>query len=525
ILKSFDYYKNVDKSDSVQKFYSILDDLIKNMCNLSNDNKITISEFYTILQSLCDLSKTHQSEDSDDVCIPIVGLSDSVHQNAKYVFLAGLTSDVLPSIHIQLPMLTMSESIQSGALSYQDKMKEIRYSFLSALLVAKDSIYLSTYENDDKGKIKNVSPWLNMFDISNHPDIVWDCHEYPHNVSWCLEHAGGLISQNEPDIIKIHALDDVIRRIEIENTCRKSEYNADFSNHPISEKFKEQYSDESATYSVTQLEKYAKCPFRWYIENHLKLNARTDTTEQNTILGNTIHEIMRRFISESNYFPPSKDNRSLALADILKIATEEFNKCEFITPKWQSTRDRYIGNEQHPGKLSSVIDREINLHELGYTTPKTLVEYKFGDKEGYKVYLSDNEKSEYIKLSGKIDRVRLDSDSGFVVVDYKTGKPAKKSDIDEFKSLQLLLYIFVVNKLYPNLTPKNGEYYLIPELDKVDKKNPFGDNVSNMSSLLESFRQAIFKYKHGIQHGIFSPNVDEDVCKFCNEQFICRSNT
>ncbi|MDV0443003.1 ATP-dependent helicase/deoxyribonuclease subunit B [Methanocorpusculaceae archaeon Cs1] len=501
-------------ASAVKSFEEVLQAIDAAETLLANE-KISAGKFYSMLFSFV---KSAQSspispyETADTV--KIFGFREIVHQKIPHVFLAGLTADVLPRVHPRLPFLTTAETLEAKTQTYEETLKEERYAFLSVLLAAEKSLYLSAPITDE-GKAKIPSAWLKMFDL---PDTAWEAGETRHSSAWLAAHAGELMAKNswENDLntSRLPDLLDAARRTEIEVIKRAgapaTEYDAVFAD----ESFRDQYGN-SACFSVTELERYAACPFRWYTELHLRLLAHPNPeSDELPELGVVIHKTMYRMIAESEFFPPSEINRDSAVADLLRIAAEEFDRVGLATPRWQSLRDRYIGTPDYPGRLVEVIDREIAAAKAGSITPKEMLEFSFSMADTSGIPLSDGDE---LRLEGRIDRIRL-RENEFSVTDYKTGSVKTAAEIKAGKSLQLPLYLAAINHLRPDLKQSGGSYYQI-STKTVAETYPTQDSDDCFVSLALEFAAA---YRKGMREGVCAPVYNKTGCSSCKERFICR---
>lgn len=503
---------------AVRSFSAVLAD-IDAAETLMQPERVPLGRFYAMLFAFVkSVQSTPPAPCTQEDAVRILGFREIVHQKILHVFLAGLTADVLPRVHPRLPFLTMTETLEAGTQKYEETLREERYAFLSAILAAEKSLCLSAPQSDE-GTAKIPSAWIQMFSL---PDTGWECKELRHSASWLAEHAGHLIAEGRweegLDCSRLPNLEDATRRIRIETRDRAgvptTAYDAVFSSHPLREQFAGRYGTGTC-FSATVLERYAACPFRWYTELHLRLMPHPDPeSDERPKLGNVIHKTMYRLITESSHFPPSPKTRDAALADLLKIADEEFASIGLATPKWQSLRNRYIGTPEYPGRLAEVIDHEIELAESGSVTPKKLLEYSFTMAETSGIPLPEGGK---LRLEGRIDRIRF-SGGKCMVTDYKTGHAKKTAEIKSGKSLQLPLYLLAMEHQHPDWVWGDGTYYRIAA-DLVEETHPLAGEPDCCTA--NALRHAA-AYRKGMEAGICRPSYDKNICETCRERFICR---
>jgi hypothetical protein len=504
---------------AVETFSSILAD-IDASDTLMPPEQISLDRFHTMLSaSVASVSPFPPVIRNSENKVKILGFHEIAHQKIPQVFFAGLTADVIPCGRPKFPFSTIIEMCETGTQICEEVLREERYAFLSALLAAKEAIYLSAPVNGE-GSAKIPSVWLQMFDL---PGTEWNCDEFRHSSSWTSERVGRLIAEGEweEDIDCSHLSDfsDVVRRIGVETIERVgtpvATYDAVFSSHPLRKLFEIRYSTE-ACFAVTDLERYAACPFRWYTELHLRLTPHPDIkNDERTRLGNVIHKTMYRLVTESENFPPSKNTRDASISDLLMIANDEFSKTgSLATPKWLSLHNRYIGTPEYPGILSKVIDHEIVLVETGSTTPEELLEYPFSMVDMSGLSLPDGSE---LRLEGRIDRVRF-LKGKYVVTDYKTGMAKKAMEIKSGRSLQLPLYLAAMEHLHPDWGRGEGTYYRIAA-DVVEEISPLSDDADCF--IPDALLRASL-CRTGMQAGRCQPVYGKFSCEYCRERFICR---
>ncbi len=304
-------------------------------------------------------------------------------------------------------------------------------------------------------------------------------------------------------------------------------------------------------FSVTQLETYAKCPFRFFLERILKVEILEEPKEEveRTEFGKILHKILFRFYVES-----SKKNLRLS-----NCSDEIFNRAKNLL--FQIARDEINASKIFESGLS-FHDKEKILGINGREEDSIL--YKFleterSDTDGFvPIYFEasfgaekfseeltliskDPVKLGNVLLRGKIDRIEInESEKLFNVVDYKTGGNASGlgKEIREGLSLQLPVYLYAANQfLGEDYTGKEMIIYSLKY-----KKDDFGKNKINENSarkkasrdelvevnksLFDFVEEKVNEYVEKISQGKFPlsavENREEKVCKYCPFKSICR---
>lgn len=223
--------------------------------------------------------------------------------------------------------------------------------------------------------------------------------------------------------------------------------------------------------SVTMLESYAMCPFKYALERILKIK---EPLEKRVMIdfrdvGSMLHTIIEKFYKQLNLIGKpfsafTEDMKQSAEAILMNIFEEEwalveenhrdFSKLQLSIEKeeWQKKIQKWWLAEQkhfwenkklqsmHLFRLEEAIELELEL---------------------------DDETT--ITLSGKIDRIDID-EHGFVIYDYKSGYASLNFDKEVRPGLKLQLPLYLVameNRL------ANGHYH-------IDLRDAFGSVPVNV---------------------------------------------
>jgi ATP-dependent helicase/nuclease subunit B len=321
----------------------------------------------------------------------------------------------------------------------------------------------------------------------------------------------------------------------------------------------------NGTYSVTQLETYGDCPFRFFAGRVLGLRVPEEPEEGVTPreMGKLLHEIMYDFYSDrrDRGLPPiagiDDDGFAGAVAALKEIAARKFDEASVDDVFWEISRETVIGSPGSPGAPGRPGTLEAMLageRDSGVSAAPAWFEVRFG-RAGEDLKYSDPgmfsdapAPAGGIFLQGKIDRIDADGDA-FSVVDYKTGSsvPSKK-DVDDGASLQLPLYLhcaewLLSERLGRTMTGGAGLYYhLKPEFEAI----PRIGNAEYKGRLLDPVRK--FKLAadaaalgrlggaaaataadpaERISRGLFpvEPRDPAKLCRSCDFRRMCRIRT
>lgn len=319
----------------------------------------------------------------------------------------------------------------------------------------------------------------------------------------------------------------------------------------------------SGVYSVTQLETYGDCPFKYFAGRQLRLRV-TEKPEEGISpreMGRILHEILYDFYSGRR----ARGLRSLAGVDgvefraavdeIRSIARKKFESTYVDDIFWEIATEGMLGGPDSAGSLEAMLTAEWkselptvpSYFEVPYGRAGEDVKYR--DPE---MFSDEPVTAGSIRLQGKIDRIDMTDDS-FRVIDYKTGSTLPgRADIEEGGSLQLPLYLhcaesIIRGRLGKELTAGVGAYYqlrgnirhgfkAITRLGSTDLKGtlvPGGERTKLFESagrLREIVGAAIVRaseHAAGIADGGFPvrPAHPDRTCRSCEYLRVCRIRT
>lgn len=268
---------------------------------------------------------------------------------------------------------------------------------------------------------------------------------------------------------------------------------------------------QSDPVSISELETYSACPYKYFAQRILKLEEKQpeDVMLSPLETGNTLHLILYRFyrsFQKNNSFEPvylNPDNFPEYSQRLKQIADEEIEYIKFDHPYFELERESLLEN------LELWLKGELGRISAGWSFAPAAFELAFGiarsprfnntsatkekkdinnssvsfpekeDNTDKQLNLSYIDISENLKLKGKIDRLELNqSDKQFLIADYKTtlnNIPGNKQ-IEKGLSFQMPLYLAAAEKILneklnlPN-TAAGGVYYAFKPNFNKDKKS------------------------------------------------------
>jgi ATP-dependent helicase/DNAse subunit B len=532
-------------------------DTLEGFTRLLPEQRISLVEFSSLLGLLA--AGTRSSKKRNRNAVQLVGVRKIAHLSIPYVFLANLVEGVMPRLTTRLPFTTDLETRQLGTRTKADILREERYYFIAALLAARERVYLS-YPSADGG-----SPVIRSGFVDAVRETIstgsWGGSDFPSSRIAAARKAGALLARGEyasavTDLPPGQTIHDAVRRLIIENECRKGAYDSPYdgllTREPaITAALAERYGD-TAVFSPTALEMYAACPFRFYLSRVLGLEPLPAVDLDLTALerGSLLHKIAFRFyagwrgdgkgaVTETSY--------PAALQQILAIGRDETDHFPFDSPAWLVEKEHLVGS-QHVGR--GLLERFLT-HEMK-TASSTFVPHAFELSFGlpvaagtcdpastpYAVAIPLNgTDGEVVRIRGRIDRIDRLPDGRFLIVDYKTGSHPSLRDIEAGKAFQLPLYLRAVETLTAMqgvagcyYTLRRGEIRNKPvfwDTSLKEQFKPFSvssrSGVEDVRALVDTSLAHLSRCLEGIRSGWFAPRSDPGPCPgYCDFKTVCR---
>jgi ATP-dependent helicase/nuclease subunit B len=178
---------------------------------------------------------------------------------------------------------------------------------------------------------------------------------------------------------------------------------------------------------VTELDRYLRCPYDYYVTNVLGLEPLEEVSEDISPLdrGSKVHAVLRDFYRSWDG-PVTAENRSRAQALLRQLADRAFDR-EADTFRNRREKDLFLAV-----MAERFLDAEIGFWKQGMRP--VLLERKI---EAFTLTLPDGATAE---VHGKIDRIDADGNGDFIIVDYKTGSYPQPRTGTEQEIFQLPLY-------------------------------------------------------------------------------------
>ncbi|HPI37128.1 MAG TPA: PD-(D/E)XK nuclease family protein [Ignavibacteriaceae bacterium] len=474
-----------------------------------------------------------------------------------YLFIGGLCDGDLPTRYS--PEVFTSGSFIKGEQKHQ---LEERYLFYKTLTAVEKQLYLSYPLVDGKKELVE-SNFLTSFRalFKTGIKVPGEFNKYIYSKDELLymvgkNHPGANNSLNEDESREItEALK--IDSLRLNNSFAPTEFTGCVKDG-LSDKAKETlFSLSNKTYSISRLETYALCPFKYFSERVLNLKPIEEPSEEFEAiqLGNLLHSIAHRFyvkmIEKNVTLKNCNDNDfNEAVEVIFNIAHEILSGISINSEIVFFEKEKITGingNKEQSILYKFLLQERESQDDF---EPKYF-EIPFGnlhipDEQS----LLGNIKAGNVEVSGKIDRLDInEKEKTFKVVDYKlSGKKPSKNDLNEGLSLQIPLYLYASKKLLKFLLNEDYEPALAwiyslkmgyDSIKPVEVKNSTSrksfvqlskaekeELINSYNEMIDSCVVKINEYVEKISSGIFNLSTLEDretrICRMCSFKPVCR---
>jgi ATP-dependent helicase/DNAse subunit B len=283
---------------------------------------------------------------------------------------------------------------------------------------------------------------------------------------------------------------------------------------------------------VTELDAYISCPYDYWISRVLGIVPLQEVTEDISPLdrGSKVHGILRDFY-HSWRKPVSDENRGEARQMLISLAERAFG---YEAETFRNRREKELF-------LAVMAERFLDAEEYFWKQgmKPLYLEQKI---DNFKLKLSDGTE---VVIEAKIDRIDVDDNGNFIIVDYKTGRyPQPKMGIEQ-DIFQLPVYAVMAQHIlkdgrpalkkpiglaYYDLQGKTGanarDVVLYDKEVRVDhpssKSKASPKSAKEFETILNQSMDKARKAVEGILAGNFaSLPEDENKCRYCLNAMMC----
>jgi len=271
-------------------------------------------------------------------------------------------------------------------------------------------------------------------------------------------------------------------------------------------------------WSISALETYLTCPFKFFAQYVLALEEEPDDEEvmDPRSEGEFVHEVFEQFFAEwqrSGRGSVTRDNLDDARA--LFAATVERLIARLPDNEAALARTRLLGSPAAAGLGEAVLRMEAER-------PVPVVDRLLEERLEGEFVFQTSSGPRTIRLRGKADRIDRLADGTFRMIDYKLGWPP-----DRNRALQLPIYSLCAEQ---RLSERDGRTWTVSEAAYVAFKGPrrvvpLFRNTESREEVLAKAQQRLAETLDAIAAGHFPPTpVDVFWCESCSFAGVCRKD-
>lgn len=274
----------------------------------------------------------------------------------------------------------------------------------------------------------------------------------------------------------------------------------------------------SRAWSVSALETYLECPFRFFARHILRLKEEPEDEEimSPRHQGELVHRVFEEFFSEwqrSGLGAITPAN--LQQARSVFVATVDRLLVDVSPAEAALERTRLLGSSAAAGLGEAVLRMEAER-------PVRVVDRLLERRLDGELEVATEEGLRTVMLKGKADRIDLLEDGTLRVVDYKLGWPPNRA-----RALQLPIYSL---RAAQQLKGKDGRSWTLGEAMYLAFKGPkrvvsLFSSAADRDAVLAQAQQRLADTIDAIERGSFPPTPDDVFrCETCAFTTVCRKD-
>jgi RecB family exonuclease len=249
------------------------------------------------------------------------------------------------------------------------------------------------------------------------------------------------------------------------------------------------------------LEGYAACPFRFFVDNALAVEAHEppEWDFDPAQLGSMLHAILERTYQET----ADRSNVSELLESLHRVAPQEFA----AAPATYGFRPSPLWEAQQAELLERLEQTVVSLQENSENWRPLRFEQPFGLRGAPALVL--NLDGQTVRLHGVIDRIDANDQGQLRVIDYKTGgSHLAARDLADGRRLQLGVYALAGRDALRLGEPAEGFYWKIgPDGASSLKLSKFqSDEYHGVYGALQLTQAHLARVLSGLRRGEFAPD-------------------
>ena len=406
--------------------------------------------------------------------VTLMGLGQSRLQQFDALIIASAEHEHLPGKTNLTPFFNNAVRLQLS-LSTTHEMLTERFHHFRRLLEAAPEI-LITANNEENGEDVPLSPWL---------EIIHRFYQQTYKNSLEDEELKNLIAN--PDTFVIRCIEDML-------PDKTTQAKIALTKELVPKR-----------YSPSSYQTLMNCPYKFFAEKGLNLSVSEEVQEalSKNDYGDRVHRCLEAFHKKVEKLPdPFKEivtekNRESAIQTLQEISQQVF------------ARD-LDDNFEHSGWLEQWLKLIPAYIDWQITNAS---EWQFFKAE----LQSKIDWPKKLELNGRLDRLDK-NEAGLSIIDYKTGKSAKLSEIEQGEAVQLPFYALLAG------TELNESVNRVSYLE-LSKQVKFAAQLSDdaLESISHQIGERLTQIIDEMNNGkTLTAWGDEDTCQYCNINRVCR---
>lgn len=472
-IEKFDEIGLEDKVKEYSQVEESVIDILDQAVDVMGDKDLDSYDFFKILNS----GFNNEEIGVIPVALDQVNIGDVARikgRDVKALYIVGVNDGILPASKKEEGILSDNDrNILSDigielASNTRNKVFEEQFLLYTVLTISSDFLMISYPMADFEGKslrpsivisrIKKILPKLveesDLYDLSSYKDklnkVISPIPTFNELILAMRKNCDEEnVEEYWREVYKWYK-DSPEYENKVENIFKGLDY-SNLKNHVNKNNLRELYANEDGKlmFSVSRLEKYAECPFSYFVQYGLKAKNRKIYEFTPPDLGSFVHDILDLFTNrvkkEGILWSELNNERCKDIvSNLIDIRlSEQTNSILNSSKRFKYLSQRF---KRVISKSVTVMAEQIGKGEFEvFKTEFDFGNYKTG--EAVMLNLQDDEK---VYLQGRIDRIDtldLDGQTYIRIIDYKTG--AKKFDLNELYyglQMQLLVYLDAIIK-------------------------------------------------------------------------------
>lgn len=453
-----------DKVNEYSQIWSVLVEVLEQAVEVLGETELTLEEFGNILA--LGFSEFSTGSIPPSVDVTTVGSIDRMRSHkTKALIILGANDGVLPKVQSDegtlndLDRETLKQLGLNMAKGTKARAFEEQFLIYKALVLPTEKLRISYPVGDHDGKTMRPSMILSRLkrifpQLMEESNLTEELNPYSElkNLWAALPAFHEMILHSRPGMKAspiwsnlqslFSAREDF--RIRAERAAEGYEY-SNLAKELNQERAAALYGKDPV-FSVSRLEKYAQCPFAYFIKYGLKARDRKIYSTSSPDIGTFLHNVLDEFsqLLQKEQMSWKEVNRDFCSQGVQVIVSQMMEK---LPGNVLESSARYRQLTVRLKRLLTTALTVIAEHIKRSDFVPSGFEEGFGPNQKYPPILIELDDGQQIKLAGRIDRIDfMEQEAGketYVrILDYKSGnKDIKLMDVFYGLQLQLLTYL------------------------------------------------------------------------------------